>query len=443
MILLLACLSACEKEGSPNVNDWTANRNSEAVTNDNNRNNEQQGDSTGSADQVVTNISINTIYDSIRDGIGEVDFEMNDKTYTGCFNSNGEIFFYYCCEEYEYSPILKLIGNGAGFVTIKKDYSTIEKYILFNEKGQKIMKSGDVFDKIIGYGDGLMLVYKNTSTITTEEHSYGVLDCNGNWVKPLTAGTELPVPYYASWSDYNYIGDGVFMARREVYSGYKYILFNSNTNKSYYIDYCNIYSDRLYNGVIYGRTRGGWYSTIYDYSGEYAYLPSYFAIHADGTFEEVPEFTYAYNNLLINTDGQYMRITDKSNNTEKEYTAFPSEMISKVLFEGDVGIVILSGADGKTYLSIIDKECNQKTEPIVCADSYFVSIVSISEDRIVYKNSDGIYEVIDVNGNTIVSADQGFTYIGEYSGGIAYAKNGDGESCLLGLDGKPLTIKLK
>lgn len=381
---------------------------------------------------------------------------MNDKAYEGLFNSNGEIFYYYEDVEDEYSVSFTSIGNGAGVVTILNwRTDTLISQTLLNENGQKIIESGDAFDRIIGCGDGLMLVYKNTSTIATEEHSYGVLDCNGNWVKPLTAGTELPIrelsTVYFSYelSDYDYIGDGVFMAHDEAYYGYNYILFNSNTNKSYSIDSCTIYSDRLYNGVIYGRSNG-WGATIYDRSNshEYEYLPGYFAIHADGTFEEVPEFTYAYNNLLINTKGEYMRIMDRSNNTEKEYTAFPSEMILDVQFDGDVGVVILSGADGKTYFSIIDKECNQIVEPIVCANPSvsFVSTtyyVSISEDRIVYKNSDGIYEVVDVNGNTIVSADQGFTDISKFSGGMAYAEKGDGEKCVLGLDGKPITLKLK
>lgn len=370
---------------------------------------------------------------------------MNDKAYEGLFYSNGEIFYYYEDVEDEYSVWWTSIGNGAGFVTISEwEKRILISYTLLHENGQNMLTThGDIFDRIIGYGDGLMLVYKNTSTIATEEHSYGVFDCNGNWVKPLTAGTELPIHelsryYYFSnvFSDYDYIGDGVFMAHKME----DYILFNSNTNKSYSIDSCTIYSDRLYNGVIYGRSTGWGGGKIYDRSNshEYEYLPGYFAIHADGTFEEVPEFTYAYNNLLINTKGEYMRIMDRNNNTEKEYTAFPSEMILKVQFDGDVGVVILSGADGKTYFSIIDKECNQIVEPIVCAN-----YASISEGRIVYKNSDGIYEVVDVNGNTIVSADQGFTDISKFSGGIAYAEKGDGEKCVLGLDGKPITLKLK
>ena len=383
------------------------------------------------SNQAGTNISVLKI-DGRHNGTPTIEFKMNDKTYSGVVNSKGEIIYYLEDSYINWTSI----GKGAGFVTA---YTGNDKpiYTLFNENGDKtVTVDGDVFDTIIGYGDGLILVYKNTSTITTEEHSYGVLDCNGNWIKQLTAGTKLPNPDVWNWETFEYIGEGVFMSN-DYGRNDRYILFNSTTNKSYFIDSCYIYSDCFSNGVIYGKNIGR-YGSIKDYSNpsESTDMPSYFALRADGTFEEVSEFTKAYNNLLINTNGQYMRVLDKSNNIEKEYTAFPSEMISSVQFDGDFGLVMLHGADRKTYFTVIDKECNQKVAPIACSSA------AISDGRIVYKNSDNIYEVIDVNGTTIVSKNQGFTHISNYSGEIAKAENSDGE-CFIGLDGKPLTIKLK
>lgn len=71
MTLLLACLSACAKDESPNDNYRPANRNSEAVTNDINGDDEQNGGYTANGDQTVANISVKSIYD-IQDGIGVV-----------------------------------------------------------------------------------------------------------------------------------------------------------------------------------------------------------------------------------------------------------------------------------------------------------------------------------------------------------------------------------
>lgn len=393
------------------------------------------GDSINNSNQTGTNISVLEM-GSIYKENAEIKFQMNGKTYSGVINSKGEIIYY---SEESYINWTS-IGNGAGFITTYTDNDK-KIYTLFNENGYKtIMVDGDVFDTIIGYGDGLILVYKNTSTITTEEHSYGVLDCNGTWIKQLTAGTKLPNPDAWNWDTFKYIGEGVFMSYN--YYGYDdhYILYNSNTNKSYFIDSCSIYSDSFSNGVIYGKNTGWGFNggSISDYANqsEDIDMPSYFALRPDGTFDEVSEFTSVYHDLLINKNGEYIRILDKTKNIEKEWTAFSAEMISSVQFDGDFGLVILNGADGKTYFTVIDKECNQKVAPTVCSSA------AISDGRIVYKNSDNIYEVIDVNGTTIISRNEGFTNISNFSGGIAKAENSDGE-CYIGLDCNPLSIKLK
>ncbi len=383
---------------------------------------EQLEDSINNSNQIGTNISVLAV-NSIYDGKATLDFKMNDKTYSGVINSKGEII-YYSEESYiNWTPI----GNGAGFITTYTDDDK-KIYTLFNEDGHKtITVDGDVFDTIIGYGDGLILVYKNTSTITTEEHSYGVLNCNGNWISPLVAsGIKLQE------SGFKYYGDGIFM--HNPYLSNQYTFYNSTTNSFFLLSLSGVLENGDFtDGKIYARGSAMLYSPINE---EWLSLPYYFVVYSNGNFEEVSEFTSAYDDLLINTNSEYMHILDKTNNTKKEYTAFSSEMISSVQFDGDVGLVMLNGADRKTYFTVIDKECNQKVAPIVCQSA------TISEGRIVYKNSDNSYEVIDANGNSIVSKNQGFTYISRYYNGIAQAKNSDGE-CYIGLDGKPLIIKLK
>lgn len=390
---------------------------------------EQTKDTINNSNQTGTNISVLDM-GATYNANAEIEFEMNDKTYSGIINSKGEIIYYSEESRINWTSI----GNGAGFVTTYTGDDT-EIYDLFNEYGHKTFTAdGDVFDSIIGYGDGLVLVYKNTSSITNEEHSYGILDSNGNWIKPLTVGPTIPLKYPSGTLTYKYYGDGVFISC----SSNTYILFNTRTNLVLKLIGCTVFSDELVNGVIYAKANSGG-SVYYSYNtpDEYSIvLRDWFALHSDGRVEQLSEFKRAYNNLLINTTGEYMRILDRVSNVETEYTVFPSEMISFVEFDGDFGLVILNGADGKTYFTVIDKECNQKVAPIVCSSA------TISDGRIVYKNSDNIYEVIDVNGTEIVSKNQGFTYISDYRGGMAKAKNSAGE-CYIGLDGKPLTIKLK
>lgn len=390
------------------------------------------------SNQAGTNINVSDII-SVYYGNGEIEFNMDGKTYEGIVNSKGEIIYYADSLGYmEWTPM----GDGAGFVTsITEDDKKI--YTIFNTDGQKTLTvNGDVFDTVLGYGDGLILVHKNNSTLTTVEHTYGVLDYNGKWIKPLTAGTELPDPNIWDWETFNHVVDGTFISYGYFNGKKQYLIFNSDTNKSYLIisqlfgnyNYPSNFDEYIFNGKIYGYYGG----TISDYSNQSnrTGLPSFFELHTDGTFEEISEFTYAFGNLLINTKGEFMRVFDKSTNTEKEWTAFPSNIINNIHFEDGYLLVLLNGVDGKTYFTVIDKDCNEIITPTVCRSA------TLSNGRIVYENESKIYEVIDVNGNSIVTANEGYTNIGKYSGGIAKAENSNGE-CIIGLDGKPLTITLK
>lgn len=388
--------------------------------------------STDNFEQLGENINVTNL-ENFEEGIAAIEFEMNDKSYSGYINTKAEII-YYSEDDVKWTRI----GNGAGFITTEDDDGK-KSYTLFNEKGYKtITLNEDVFDAIIGYGGGMILVYKNTSTVTTEEHSYGVLDCNGNWIKQLTAGIELPNPNGAyDRRMFEYIGEGVFV------SGSYYsedIYFNTLENIVYWTDSCYFHNEQFWGGLLYGVNTGsgsnraqiGYYS---DYSRHY--LPSHFVLHPDGTFEEIPEFTDVFEHVMVNTNGEYIRIYDIANGTEKEYTAFKSELISSVTFDGDFGLIKIKGKDGKTYFTVIDKECNQKVELTACVGT------TISDGRIVCEITDDVYRVMDVNGNTIISENQGFKYIGGYTDGIAVAKKDDNVCYLLDVDGNPITIKLK
>lgn len=393
------------------------------------------GDTINNSNQVGTNVNVSEI-NSVYNGNATIKFKMNDKSYSGVINSKGEIIYYSETAYIDWTPV----GNGAGFVTTYTGNDKNE-YTLFNEDGQRtITVDGDIFDTIIGYGDGLILVYKNTSTIALEEYSYGVLDCNGNWIKPLTAGTQLPNPSSWGWEPFKHFGDGVFITYDYYGYNHHYIMYNTNTNRSYSLDECIIESNKFLNGVIYARVEStGWddarlYSP-YGSCDNSVDLPNYFALRADGTFEELSEFTDSCGNLLINTNDEYMHILDRTNNTDEVYNVFPSDMIASVQFEEDFGLILLNGADGKTYFTVIDKNCNQKFEPVSCQKA------AISNGRIVYQNYDNTYEVVDTNGNIIVSKSQGYTYIDPYNNGIAVAENSNGQ-CYIGVDGNILTIKL-
>ena len=370
----------------------------------------------------------------VKDGFAVIsEFQMNSRKYSGVLNAKGEVIYYLENKSEEIGLFKKSLfnwtsaGNGCGFVTLdpaagKQDYS----YIVFNSEGkQTLTVDGDVFDSIIGCGDGLLLVYKNTSTITSEEHSYGVMDCNGNWVTPLKAGSKLPDPSRSGIDEeiYEYIGEGAFILDDRSSWG-RDILYNSYRNCAYAINdnYITKYPE--------------------EDVAERIYFPSRYIIHPDGTVETLPDTTVGHqDNLVWMNNGSAIQILDRETGVIREYTEYPPEMICNIYYDRDSEsfTLIIEGADGKVYFTVIDKECNQKFDPIASWGRYY--IYPGSNGRISYCGADGVYKVVDVDGNVVVPNTQGFTEIGRYSGGIAMAKK-DNSYFFLDVDGQILDIRL-
>lgn len=429
LISLCACLAGCNHEEGDDTNTVEPNDNTTGTV---------DGNLTNETNPEEVDIEVQKIGTDL-DGDIAVKFTKENQDYIGIVNKFGEIF-YYCHSNvfYDYAAI----GNEAYLLTTYDD-NYEKNYTLIGSDGQETVLDKTLFDKIIGYGGGLISVYKNTSTITTEEHSYGVLDHNGNWVKPLSAGVKLPFLSNSTtgWNTcvFEYYGDGIFIA----YNYGNYMLFNTNTNQVITLSDCSIESDKFTNGFIYVKTTTK-YSDAYMYS-QYnptdgftsdVTLPKYFALYADGTFKEVPEFTGTTSNLLVNSNGEHFRIFDKSNNTVKEYTEYPAEIVSSISHNGDFGILNISGADGKDYFAVVNKNFNLITDPILGTEAV------ICGDRVIYKNGENMYTIIDANGKYIASVDQGITHIYTYVNGVALAENESGK-CLLDANGKILTLKLK
>lgn len=382
--------------------------------------------------QTGVNVNVLSAHE-VDDGFSVINkFQMNSQAYCGVINAEGEIIYATPVGE---SFVWKSAGNGCGFVMLEPDVGRMYySYIVFDSDGKKTFTvNGDVFDLIIGCGDGLLFVYKDTSTIEKEEHSYGVLDCNGNWITPLTAGPELILPE-SKREFYKYVGDGAFMSDGNLNTynkRYRNILYNSHTNCAYLIN-----SD-------YG------YITSYpeEEGAEKTDLPRKYIINPDGTAEAMPETAIdVRDNLVWMGTDTGIQILDRETGITREYTEFPIDMIRAVKYDSDseTFTVIIQGVDGKVYFTVIDKECNQKFDPIVSYPTGWNGIYYIypgSNGRIAYCDESGVYKVIDTDGNVIVPNTQGFTSIGAYSGGMALASKD--QSCFfLDVNGQVLDIKL-
>lgn len=370
----------------------------------------------------------------------EVTFFVDGTEYRGIANRKGEIFF--SVEAEGHSLEWRDIGTGAGFIDLslsrgfKEEYGDL-KYLLFDAKGNRIELPEEMFDEIIGWGDGWMLVYKDTSTITEESHSYGVIDARGNWVVPLKEGDLYPFHSEVIGFDvffYAHIKDGWFWLPGEK------IFYNSRTGEKFSASYDFKCID-IVDGVFYGRHG---YLTKSD--GENVYLPDYFALHSDGSFEEI-DFTVGdmYGDYFVGRSGDSMQYWEIMNRTTKEISVLEEYQRQFVTFAGAYGdrlAINIHGMDGKYYYTVIDSSGNQLFAPKLGA------VMEVYEDRIIYSDAEGRCHVGDFEGNLLASFDEQYTYVSNFKDGVGVAEtdfdaNDGSRSVLVGLDGKPIAFTIK
>ncbi len=373
-----------------------------------------------------------------------VEFLMDGKEYIGLINSKGEIFYYIEDDYISWTSV----GNGAGYVTYTQNDETI--YDIVNQSGNVVasLKKGSDLDEIMGYGDGFMLVYKNTSNISKEAHSYGVLNAaTGEWDKPLQEGTKLPNGNFFSDTAYLYIGSGSFL--KYYYSGNAehYVLYNSTFNKAYYIDNCVIDDMYLTNGNLYGRNVGGWLTwgdiSCSDDPDTHIDLPEYFTVSPNGVFAEVEPFVKSKNGIVIRRDSteEYYIIQNLNTNTTVIYDDFKIDSIVGVEIVDDNVLFSIRGADGKNYFILVDKFGDARFDPIAIVYSY----VTVSGNEIIYRAyGSEYYCMIDLQGNVIVSEDECYSsmYFSKDNNLISAQKSND-EACLLDRTGKAIVVTLK
>ncbi len=363
-------------------------------------------------------------------------FNKENKEYAGVLNTDGEIFYY-------------IEGDYINYVWAGKDTVFTKEYVdadidyyhydIINENGEIVATSrnGD-FDTVIGYGDDLVLVYKNTSTISKEEHSYGVINATtGNWDRALKAGTKL------TGESFKHIGDGIFLCGST--------MFNSISDKVYYIENCAVFGDNLENGFLLGKNIGGWltWGTISssDDPDTYIDLPEYFELYPDGTFKEIDEFSMSNEKIIISEisdgDDEYYKITDCKTGESTTYKEFNRDSIYSIEIYGEYILMLINGADGNKYLNVTNSSGERQFEPIKIASGSNNAPV-YSCERIVYKKPNSEYcEMIDMQGNLVISSVEKYSEIAIFgTNGVAYATNSEGETVVMSLDGKPISIKL-
>ncbi len=380
---------------------------------------------------------------SSEDGISEVSFYFDGDRYNGLANADGELFFY-SSNYFNW----RSIGAGCVLAELYDTYGGEESFQIISADGAVVADSskGD-FDFVVGYGDGLVLVYKDTSTMTKEEHSYGVVNAAaGNWYKTYSAREMLPETRYDP--GYIYMGSDIF--------GYNSIYYNCNTGRACVIEDAEVICDRIVNGCIYVKSEGyhggdGFesYGTFYPTIGvnERVDLPEFAAINATDltvTAVSAEEFSKAYNKIYAESTDEGVKIIAPGKTSPIYYTEYPEEVVDwDVRTSGNYVLIKINGKDGKYYFTVVNEKGERQFDPIEYNYSGWSDLgIFFSEERVVFKTVNDNYAIVDAQGNMILSSDAGYLDIQGYDGGVARAYDDD-RYILLGLDGKVIDITFK
>ncbi len=388
------------------INDMTDKKPSVSNSGDGNTENCSSGSGDSSNDNsgegTQTSIEIDSLY-PVGGGVTCVFYYRNAVLYSSLINSNGEIFY-----SQTKSAMYSYLGND----TFLEEYSNV----IINKEGNQIKLDESLYDEIKGYGDGLILVYKDTTNISKTEHSYGVINANdGTWEQPLRSLNSETALY----NQFNYMGDGIWNNDN--------VFYDSKTGASFRIEYAAFSGDTFKDGKIYGRQAGDWYTPqFHDYHDAYnsVDMSEYFVLYSDGTYAEATIEDFYKNNTFITieypNDSEYMKVI-APDGTGSYYLNLKSELIDHTIIFGDYIFIRILGKDNKNYLTVVDMYGTQQFEPIPFYYNYFNSNLILSSDIIVYETADYIYEAIDIEGNKIISADKNYIYL-EYKDGIFVAR---------------------
>jgi hypothetical protein len=263
----------------------------------------------------------------------------------------------------------------------------------------------------------------------------GVVNEKGEFVNKLRE-----CPYGELSETYtSYIGAKAFRVGAGVYDD-PYIYMSSidkyiGNNAIAYGTQINI-GNSLYivneSGIKVEGSDTGYYE--YDDDG-YAYV----VIRSDGKVEKAPAFDEIINGMLVKRDREKESVSFTDPTTGKT-AAFSKYYPVYIDTAGkDNFLIMIEGADGKYYYTILDKNGNMLFEPIEGTRGEIHSERAAgetyaSDGRLVLASSDG-YSVLDYTGKVIIPAGT-YIEIKPFNSGIAWAENSSDQYVGIDVNGK-------
>lgn len=321
------------------------------------------------------------------------------------------------------------MSNDACYVKEKvgdKDGESIYNYKIINKDGKIVASSTDgKFDEILAAGDNLFFVHKYESGIDVSRHLYGTINEKGEFVNQLRE-----CPYGVLEKDKTkYIGGKAFLVNMDgSYYGNLYVYMSSNGK--YFGEVTdegigNVGSS-LYVINQYGIKAEG-SDTLYSPRDGYEHI----AIRSDGKIEKAPAFDEIINGMLVKRDREKESVsfTDPTTGKTAAFSKYYPEYI--IAAGNDNFLIVIEGADGKYYYTILDKNGNMLFEPIAVIAG---TNANASDGRVVLRTDEGC-SVLDYTGKVIIPAGT-YSEIKPFNNGIAWAKNSSDQYVGIDVNGK-------
>lgn len=323
------------------------------------------------------------------------------------------------------------MSNDACYVKEKvgdKDGKAIYNYKIINKNGKIVASSTDgKFDEILAAGDNLFFVHKYESGIDVSRHLYGTINEKGEFVNKLR---EYPYRYNLPSEQYTkYIGAKAFGLNSN-----SYIYMSSNDT---YFENTNTSPINIGNS-LYIINKNGIQAEGSDtryYSNDYEYV----VIRSDGKIEKAPAFDEVINGALVKKDREKNSVSFTDPATGKTATFSKYYPVYIDTAGKDNFLIMIEGADGKYYYTVLDKNGNMLFEPIEGTRGEIHSERAAGEtyandSRLVLRTDEG-YSVLDYTGKVIIPAGT-YSEIKPFNNGIAWAKNSSDQYVGIDVNGK-------
>lgn len=247
--------------------------------------------------------------------------------------------------------------------------------VIIDENGREHLvtqKTEEESISICGHGNGVFILRKDIANFSQKASYVRIVDADGNIIFDEQELPEVSdvhsITGYVS-TDFTCYGEGIFKSEEDILSSSYTAFFNSNTGEIFrdkYSSFATLYRKfYIHDGQAYFLNAN--YSNPYNAKA---------AIVSTEIFSSEDTYSNWYESLTQNDFVSYRVIP-----------TFPDgvSMVEYGSFEEDLALVLLLGADGRYYITVVNRDGEQQYEPITLPETQ-LSIPRKGKEYILYED---------------------------------------------------------